>query len=177
MQSESIVPGRTEQLAADAAFAGILAEHRGRHATQHAQVFRCRAVLEPTVVLPEHHIQDPVQTIFDAPMPSHQTQQFLGVGLAAIQAGYPPNHLDFLLALTATHTLQLEDLGRSGPIQVAFQQGRAPDLPILATTVPLVGARGGLLVLALALELVGGKRPRRRATRPESAPSTRVGCL
>ena len=63
MEAEVIVPGSTPQLAADAALALVLAEQRGRYPPPQPQVRRRRAVLEPAVVLPEDHVQHPVQAV------------------------------------------------------------------------------------------------------------------
>jgi hypothetical protein len=53
MEAEVIVPGRTPQLAADAALAPVLAEQGSRYPPQQPEVLRRRPVLEPAVVLPE----------------------------------------------------------------------------------------------------------------------------
>ena len=77
MESEVIVPGGAEQLAADTALAVVLAEQRRRHAPQLPQVFRSPAILEPIVVLPEDHVQHPVQAVLDAPVTPGSAAQFL----------------------------------------------------------------------------------------------------
>ena len=77
MESELIVPGGAEQLAADTALTLVLAEQGHRHAPEQPQVFRCGAVLEPTVVLPKDHIQHPVQTVLDTPMSPRGAAQLL----------------------------------------------------------------------------------------------------
>src|SRR3954447_26842801 len=76
MASELIVPGGAEQLTTDTALAGVLAEQGRRHTPKHPQVFRRRAVLETAVVFPEDHIQDPVQTVLDTPVPPRGAAQF-----------------------------------------------------------------------------------------------------
>src|SRR5579859_7255068 len=83
MESELIVPGGAEQLAADTALAGILAEQGSNHASEHPQVLRGYTILEPTVILTEDHIQNPVQTVFDTPVPTGGTAQLLSAAPAA----------------------------------------------------------------------------------------------
>ena len=83
MESELIVPGGAEQLAADAALAVVLAEQGHRHTPEQPQVFRRRALLQPTVVLPKDHVQNPVQTVLDTPMSPGSTAQFLRAAPAA----------------------------------------------------------------------------------------------
>src|SRR5260370_4557333 len=83
MKAKRIVPGSPEYLATDTAFAMVLAKQGRDHAPQHPQVFRSRAVLEPTVVLPEDHIQYPVQTVLDPPVPPGGAAQFRRAAPAA----------------------------------------------------------------------------------------------
>src|ERR1700677_242513 len=83
MESELIVPGGAEQLATDTALAVVLAEQGCHHASEHPQVLGRRAILEPTVVLPEDHIQHPVQTVLDTPMSARGVTQFRRAAPAA----------------------------------------------------------------------------------------------
>ena len=83
MEAEVIVPGGPPQLAADAALALVLAEQGGGYPTQQTEVLRCCAVLEPTVVLPEDHVQHPVQTVLDAPVSPGGAAQLLRAAPAA----------------------------------------------------------------------------------------------
>jgi hypothetical protein len=69
MGAEVIVPGGPPQLAADAALAPVLAEQGGGYPPQQTEVLRRRAVLEPAVVLPEDHVQHPVQAVLDPQWP------------------------------------------------------------------------------------------------------------
>src|SRR2546423_2808617 len=94
MAPEFIVPGGAEQLATDTALAGVLAEQGRRHTPKHPQVFRRRTVLETAVVLPEDHIQHPVQTVLDTPVPSRGAAQFRR---AAAAAAYVVGYLEGFL--------------------------------------------------------------------------------
>src|SRR6266581_7460555 len=97
MASEVIVPGGPEQLAADTALALVLAEQGSDHTAKHSQVLRSLSVLEPTVVLPEDHIQHPVQPVLDAPVTAGSAAQFLRA--APTTADVIGNLETFLLAL------------------------------------------------------------------------------
>src|SRR5262245_54708509 len=83
MEPELIVPGGPEQLAADTALAGVLAEQGRDHAPQHPQVLRSRAILETTVILPKDDIQHPVQTVLDPPVSPGGAAQLLRTAPAA----------------------------------------------------------------------------------------------
>src|SRR5947209_3513955 len=97
MESKLVVPGDAEQLTADTGLAVILAEQGRNHAPEHPQVFRSRAILEPTVVLAEDHLQHPVQTVLDTPVPTGRTAQLLRAAPAAADG---VRHLEgFLVAL------------------------------------------------------------------------------
>ncbi len=73
MSAEVVVPGGAAHLAADTAFAGVLTQQGHGHPAQQGQVLRRRAVLQPAVVLPEGHIQHPVQAVLDGPMHPHDS--------------------------------------------------------------------------------------------------------
>src|SRR5262245_1802850 len=68
MEAESVIPAGAELLAADAALALVLAQQRGGHAAQHPQVLAGGPVLQPAVVLPEDHVQHPVQPVLHPPV-------------------------------------------------------------------------------------------------------------
>src|SRR4051812_11049647 len=115
MESELIVPGGAEYLATDTALAGVLAEQRRDHAPKHPHVFRSRAVLEPTVVFPEDHLQHPVQTVLNPPVsPGGATQFRCAASAAADVVGYlegflaalpgGPRHPDDGLQVVTVHT-------------------------------------------------------------------------
>src|SRR5262245_5498648 len=95
MESELIVPGRPQQLAADTALTPLAAEQGRSDPTQQAQVLRGRAVLEPAVILPKDHVQHPVQAVLDAPVASRRAAQFLS---AATPAADVMGHLEGFLA-------------------------------------------------------------------------------
>src|SRR5438105_2178402 len=78
MESEVVVPGSPQQLAADAALAVVLPQQGGSHPAQLPHVLPGRAVLEPAVVFPEDHIQHPVQAVLNPPMSPRGAAQFLG---------------------------------------------------------------------------------------------------
>src|ERR1051326_8883041 len=89
MESEFIVPGGAAQLATDTALTVVLAEQGHRHTPEHSHVFRRRAILALTVVLPEDHIQHPVQTVLDTPVAPGGAAQFLcGASTAADVVGH-----------------------------------------------------------------------------------------
>src|SRR5262249_57531028 len=94
MEAEVIVPGGTELLATDAALALILAQQRGRHAAQHPQVLSSGPVLQPAVVLPEGHVQHPVQPVLYPPVQTCPASQLLR---AAVPAADVVRHLARLL--------------------------------------------------------------------------------
>src|SRR5262245_11368669 len=69
MSEEVGVPAGALALALEAALALVLPQQRYRHAPEHRQVLSRVAGPGPALVLAEHHVQDPVQPVLDAPVP------------------------------------------------------------------------------------------------------------
>ena len=63
-----IVPSGSLQLASYGAFGGFQADQVECQFAQHSQIIRAMILPVPGLVLVEHHVQDPVQTVLNAPV-------------------------------------------------------------------------------------------------------------
>ena len=152
-------------------FAGVLAEGFGdvRHAeaTEQAnagiakgcQELRSAPRADAAGVLAEGIVPHPMQTVFDAPMPTPPGEQSGGIGQVTRDARDGVVDLDRLLAVAVRGPLDAADLLGGRPIEMAGQTSRRLEMAVFPATVLLVARASFIQRFATLLFGVGGKRP------------------
>src|SRR5881397_3903973 len=124
--------------------------------TRHRKILCCLTTSDATAMFAKGHIQHPMHTVFDPPLPTHRTcetprawratQQVVGGFLArlTIDAAFPPDHADTTDIAPGTLGVEILQIARLGdqPVVTRFNPpvaGFHTARMLVGDLLPLVG--------------------------------------
>lgn len=108
--------------------AGVAEESDGGVA-EGGEVLRGVALLDLAFILAKGHVANPMQAIFDSPMPSPNVAQLSGVSAWAGCAGNGVLHFLSGFAALLGRAFQPTDLAQAGPIKILGQSRAGLEMP------------------------------------------------
>lgn len=129
------------------------------------QNLRCVAGSHAGAIFAERFIPNPVQPIFDAPVPTPPLEQLGSVGLLAVGTGDGVLHFGRGFSLASDGSHHATDLLHAGPIQVLIECGAADEMPMFHAAMPLA-QRVGFRTLRPQVPLLPGGKSLRHRRRP-----------
>jgi len=125
-------------------------------------------------VFAQGDVSHPVQTVFDAPVPTPMANQKGRVGPGARKAGDGVLNLDRAATFAAGCALKSANLRHAGPIEMAGQSRAGLQVPLNSAAMPFAD-RMGFRQRRSSLVFRGGGKIRAGNPRPPRL-STRAGC-
>ena len=120
------------------------AEEADAGVSEGGHVLGCRAALNATAVLAEHHVANPVQLVFDPPMTAPPVQQLFGGSLSAGDAGDRVVHFDRVLAAPPGRPRHAADLRDARPVETRGQASGCFEPAMFAPPMSLVARLCGV---------------------------------
>lgn len=111
----------------------------------------------PTLILTHRYIAYPVQAILNAPVPSIQIEQVLGISSIRPQACNCVRHIGHPLIADDPRSLDANRLGKARPVEIATESTAALKMANLNSPVPFVYFTNLVKLLTAKAFAVGGK--------------------